>query len=110
MLAADHLDGVQDGLDALVPASPMMFLASPKHLAGMHLGMRRVGVFRVETLAHATDGRLGCVPFGMVNHQSAEDEGVGAGSLPAGIAAFIAVEEVHASLEAGSVAAATVCP
>jgi len=106
LLAADHLNGVQDGLDTLVPASTMVFLASPKHLAGMHLGGRRVGVFRVETLAHAMDGRLGCMPFGMMNQQSAKDKGVGAGSLPAGVAAFIDVEQ----LEACRSAAATTCP
>ncbi|MFM7242433.1 MAG: hypothetical protein ACKO3A_10220 [Opitutia bacterium] len=60
--------------------------------------------------SHLLEGPLRDVPVGMVNHQSAEDEGVGAGSLPAGVAAFIDVEEVHVSLEAGPVAAATVRP
>ena len=70
----------------------------------------RVTPLSANTRSHLLQGPLRDVPLGMVNHQSAEDEGVGAGSLPAGIAAFIDVEEVHASLEAGSVAAATVCP
>ncbi len=50
------------------------------------------------------------VPVGVVDQQAAQDESMVHRVVPAGVAAFIDVEEVHSSLEAGSVAAATVCP
>ena len=60
--------------------------------------------------SHLLQGPLRDVPVGVVDQQAAQDESMVHWAVPAGIPAFIHIEEVHASLDAGSAAAATVCP
>ena len=70
----------------------------------------RVTPLSANTRSHLLQGPLRDVPVGVVDQQAAQDESMVHWVVPAGVAAFIDVEEVHASLEAGSGAAATVCP
>jgi len=55
----------------------------------------------VQSLAHVPEGGLSLVPVGVVDEQAAQDEGMVLRVVPSGVAAFIDVEEVHASLETG---------
>ena len=67
----------------------------------------RVTPLSANSRSHLREGPLRDVPVGVVDQQAAEYKGMVLRVVPAGVAAFIDVEEVHASLEACRSAAAT---